>query len=214
MELHVELKTRDFMEQGIAETEARNAARREFGNLTARQEEARETWIARWIGDLVQDAQFGARVVRKQPAFAALAVLSAALGISACSLVFSIANFALFRPLPLHEASRVVSISGRDLREGRAGRSLAYPDFEDLRQSTSFQGMTAYFAFMPGSISGGAVPRRYWGTVATANYFDVLRPSFALGHGFDAARDDRKGEAPAVVLSYSLCAPSSAGPSN
>ncbi len=214
MELHLELKTQELMEDGMAEPDARNTARRQFGNPTARQEESRETWMARWLSDLLQDTKFAARTIRKQQGFAALAVLSAALGIGACSLVFSIANFALFRTLPVRDASRLTSISGRDLRDGRAGRSMTYPDFADLRQAPSFQGMTAYFPFMPASIfsrrlpavreAGGVEPQRYWGTIATANYFDVIRPPFAVGHGFDAVRDDRKGEPPVVVLSYPL----------
>lgn len=188
----------------MAEQDARNAARRQFGNPTARQEESRDTWLARWLSDLIQDTTFAARTIRKQPGFATLAVLSAALGIGACSLVFSIANFALFHTLPVRDPSRLTSISNLDLRDGRAGRSMTYPDFADLHQAASFQDMTAYFAFLPASIAGGAEPQRYWGTIATANYFDVIRPSFAIGHGFDAASDDRKGESPVVVLSYPL----------
>jgi predicted permease len=204
MEFHLELKTRELMEDGMAEQDAHSTARRQFGNPTARQEESRETWMARWLTDFMRDATFAARTIRKQPGFAALAVLSAALGIGACSLVFSIANFALFGRLPVHDPSRLMNISGRDLREGSVGRSMAYPDLADLRQAECFQGITGYFQFMPASISGGGEPQRYWGTIATANYFDVVRPSFAVGHGFDAARDDRQGESPVVVLSYSL----------
>jgi predicted permease len=204
MASHLELKTQELMEDGMAEQDARNAARRQFGNPTARQEESRETWLARWLSDLIQDTTFAARTIRKQPGFATLAVLSTALGIGACSLVFSIANFALFHTLPVRDPSRLTSISNLDLRDGRAGRSMTYPDFADLHQAASFQDMTAYFAFLPASIAGGAEPQRYWGTIATANYFDVIRPSFAVGHGFDAARDDRKGESAVVVLSYPL----------
>src|SRR5208283_2600853 len=98
----------------------------------------------------------------------------------------------------------LMSVSGSDLRAARNSLSMAYPDFADLRQAASFQGLTAYFSFLPGGISGGAEPQRYWGTVATANYFDVIRPPFAVGHGFDASRDDRQGESPVVVLSFPL----------
>jgi predicted permease len=204
MDLHLEMKSQDFMDGGMTESAARAAARRQFGNPTLRQEESRGTWIARWLDDLVQDAGFAARTFRKQPGFTALAGLSAALGIGACSMLFGVANFALFRPLPVEDPSRVVSLSGKNLRRGKMGVSLAYPDFADLRQARSLQDLTAYFAFMPATISGGGEPRRYWGTVATANYFDVLRPAFAAGHGFAAVRDDRPGAPPVVVLSYQL----------
>ena len=204
MDAHLAWKTQELIEGGMTEHDARLAARRQFGNLTAKQEESRETWVARWWSDLLQDANFASRTIRKQPGFATLAAISAALGIGACSLVFSIANFALFRPLPVQDPSRLMSISGADVRQGRVGNSMAYPDFADLRQAPSFQGMAAYFAFVPASISGSGGPQRYWGAIASANYFDVVRPSFALGHGFDPARDDRKGEPAVVVLSYPL----------
>ncbi len=204
MEIHLELKTQELMEDGMDGAEARDAARRQMGNPTLQQEEARGTWIARWLSDSMQDAAYAARTVRKQPGFATAAVLSAALGIGACSLIFGMANFALRRSLPVTESSRLMSVSGQNLRRDRIGQSISFPDFEDLRQAHSFQGMTAFFPAAPGAISSGGEPQRYWGSLVTANYFDVVRPAFVMGRGFDAARDDRKGEAPVVVLGYQL----------
>lgn len=204
MEIHLEMRIQELRESGMAESDASSAARRGFGNLTLQQEESRGTWIARWLSDLAQDVVFAARTLRKQPGFASVAVLSAALGIGACSTIFSIANFALFRPLPVDHPSRLTGISGQNLRRGKSGGSMAYPDFEDLRQARSFEGLTAFFQFVPAIISSQGEPQRYWGSVATANYFDVVRPAFVVGRGFDAARDDRKGETAVVVLSHQL----------
>jgi predicted permease len=204
MEAHLEMMVQARMEDGMTESDAQNAARREFGNSTLKQEEARGTWIARWLSDLVQDCAFALRTVRKQPGFAAVAVLSAALGIGACSLVFGIANFALFRRLPVEDPSHLMSIYPQNLRRGRVGQSISYPDVEDLRQAHSFQGIAAYFQSMPATISSGGEPQRYWGSVATANYFDVVRPSFAIGRGFDTAKGGIDGESEVVVLSYQL----------
>jgi predicted permease len=198
------MKTQELMEHGMTETEARGAARRQIGNFTLQQEEARGAWIARWLSDLIRDVAYAGRTLRKQPGFAAAAVVSSALGIGACSLIFGIANFALFRTLPVTDPSRLMGVSGRSLSRDRMGQSISYPDLEDLRQARSFHGMTAFFPAMPASISSNGEPQRYWGSLVTANYFDVVRPIFVMGRGFDAARDDRKGEAPAVVLSYQL----------
>jgi predicted permease len=204
MKIHLEMKTQELMEDGMTESDARSAARRQFGNSTLRQEESRGTWIARWWSDLAQDTAYAARTLRKQPGFAAVAVLSAALGIGACSTIFGIANFALFRPLPVSDPARLAGVSGKDLTMGKIGLSISYPDLEDLRQAHSFQGITAFFQFMPASISSHGEPQRYWGSLVTANYFDIVRPAFVVGRGFDAAKDDRKGEAPVVVLSHQL----------
>jgi hypothetical protein len=80
MEIHLAMKAEEFMEDGMTEPDARGAARRQFGNPTLQQEEARGTWIARWLADLVQDWVFAVRTIRHQPGFAVVAILSAALG--------------------------------------------------------------------------------------------------------------------------------------
>ncbi|HWR50593.1 MAG TPA: ABC transporter permease [Bryobacteraceae bacterium] len=202
MEFHLEMKTQEFVEAGMMEPDARDAARRQFGNPTLQQEESRRIWIARWVSDLMQDTVFAARTLRKQPGFASVAILSAALGIGACSLIFGIANFALFRPLPVDEASGLASIYGTSRR--KAGLTISYPDVEDLRRARSFQAVTAFTQFTPAVISSHGEPRRYWGSIVTANYFDVVRPAFIIGRGFGSAKDDTTGQAPSVVLSHQL----------
>ena len=84
MEIHLAMKTQELMDDGMPEGDARHAARRQFGNPMRLAEESRGTWMARWLTDLVKDTAFAARTLRKQPGFAAVAVLSAALGIGAC----------------------------------------------------------------------------------------------------------------------------------
>jgi predicted permease len=204
MEAHLLIAAQDLMEAGMTEQDARFAARRRFGNRTLLEEESRRMWLAQWASDLAQDTGYAMRSIRKQPGFAMVAVLSAALGIGTCSLVFGLANFALLRQLPVAESSRLISVLPENLRKGKVGQSMSYPDFVDLRSARSFAGMTAFFPSIPAVISTGGEPQRYWGSVATANYFDVVRPAFAVGRGFDAASDGTPGEAPSVVLSYRL----------
>jgi FtsX-like permease family len=62
MELHLQLKAQELMEDGMAEADAHNFARRQFGNLTLQEEASRGTWVARWLSDLLQDTAFAARV--------------------------------------------------------------------------------------------------------------------------------------------------------
>ncbi len=204
MEFHLGMKVQELMEDGLTESDARGAARRQFGNLTLRQEESRATWIARWLGDLVQDTSYAAHTIRRQPGFAAVAAVSTALGIGACSLIFGVADFALFRPLPVRDPTRLVSLSARSLTRGKIGQTMSYPDIEDLAQARSFQGTAAFFQFLPVTIASNGEPQRYWGSMVTGNYFDIVRPTFVAGRGFDASRDSRIGEPPVVVLSYRL----------
>lgn len=204
IETHLDMTAQRLQEEGRTPSDARAEARRRFGNVLAKQEESRETWIARWLTDLAHDAAFAVRTIRKQPAFAAIPALSAALGIGACSLMFGLANHALLRTLPVDDPSRLMSLSGVDLRSGKAGISVSYPDIEDLRKAASFEQIAVFFPFLPAVISTGGEPQRYWGAIVSANYFDTVRPRFAVGRGFDAEHDDHPGAPPSVVLSHSL----------
>jgi predicted permease len=204
IETHLAMKAAELMEAGMTEPDARNEARRRFGNLAHKMEESRSVWIARWIGDLAQDLTFAARTFRKQPGFTAVAVLSSALGIGACATIFSIANVALFQPLPVEDPSRLISISRAFVKTGQIGDTMSYPNLLDLRAARSFEAIAGYFPVVPATISSNGEPQRYWGSLVTANYFDVVRPGFRLGRGFDAARDDIPGQSPAVVLSHRL----------
>ena len=204
MALHLQEKIQAMVDEGMAEADARLAAHRQFGNVTLHQETARAAWVARWWTDLLQDLVFAIRTIRRQPGFTAAAVASAALGIGAVSLIYGLVNSALFRPLPVHEPSRLVSITGLSLTKGKRGQSMSYPDIVDLRQARSFEGIAAYSSFTPATIAAGGEPERLWGAQTSANYFDVVRPTFVTGRGFDTTGGDRPGDAQVVVLSYQL----------
>src|SRR5690348_4676831 len=92
MEFHIGSMIEDLVAQGMSETEARAAAHRKFGNMTQQSEEARFTWIARWLSDLVQDLQHSFRGMRRDAGFAAFTILIAGLGIGASSTVFSVVD--------------------------------------------------------------------------------------------------------------------------
>src|SRR5258708_5920294 len=108
MEFHVESMMRDLIDRGMDENEARAAAHRKFGNMTRTAEEARATWIARWLTDLAQDLRYAFRGMRREAAVTAFMVLIAGLGSGATSTVFSVVNAVLLRPLPFDDPGRLV----------------------------------------------------------------------------------------------------------
>lgn len=202
MEQHIEEKTAELCASGLRESDARAEARRRFGNLGVKEEQSREIWIARCWSEFWQDLRYGARNLKRSPGFATVAVLSAALGIGACSTVFSIVNFAVLRSLPVAEPDRLMTITG--LKKGTPGGSMSYPEVRDIGDRThSWEGIAAFAPFLPAGIRSGEVQRQ-WGLLVTANYFDVVKPAFAVGRGFVRGEDDVPGAPAKIVLGHAL----------
>jgi predicted permease len=142
-------------------------------------------------------------VIAKAPGFAAIAILTLALGIGANTTIFSWINSALLNPVPgLTRPSEVVSLTLS--RPGDNPFPFTYPDIEAMRDGQqSFTGITAC-GFAQMSLTGKGKPERVWGMVASANYFDVLGVRPMLGRGFLPVEDEKPWGAPVAVISYRL----------
>src|SRR5215472_11416567 len=134
MEFHIESMAQDLIAEGMSEPEAHAAAHRKFGNMTQKSEEARSTWIARWMSDLAQDLRHAFRGMRRDAGFTAFTIVIAGLGIGASSTVFSVVDALLLRPLPFRDPGELVSISSGD---GYATQSEHYADLRELNRSFS-----------------------------------------------------------------------------
>jgi predicted permease len=150
-----------------------------------------------------QDIRFSLRMIANAPGYAAIVILTLALGIGANSTIFSWINSSLLNPVPgLSKPNDIVS-----LIQGKPGNDLlgfSYPDIEAMRDGQqSFTGIAASM-FAPMSLTGKGKPERVWGMVASANYFDVLGVPPILGRGFLPAEDEKPGGAPVAVISYRL----------
>jgi hypothetical protein len=107
---HIERETQDNIDRGMSAEEARYAALRRFGNVTRVKEYTREVWSFGWLEHLGQDLRFGLRQLRRNLGFAAVAVLSLALGIGATTAIFSVVNGVLLKPLPYPHQERLVEV--------------------------------------------------------------------------------------------------------
>jgi predicted permease len=150
-----------------------------------------------------QDVRYSLRIIAKAPGYAAIAILTLALGIGANTTIFSWINATLLNPVPgIAEPSEVVALSlGRDTDNPFP---FTYPDFEALRDGQqSFVALT-WNSPTPMSLTGKGKPERVWGSVVSANYFDMFGVRPILGRGFLPDEDKKPGGAPVAVISYRL----------
>jgi len=155
------------------------------------------------MGALVQDFRFAVRMLRKSPAYTAIAVATLALGIGANTTIFSWINSTLLNPVPGMATSKdMVTLSlGNSLQNPLP---FSYPDFVAMRDGQqSFTGLAA-LNVVPMSLTGTAEPQRVWGMVVSANYFDLLGIRPVLGRGFLPEEDQKPDGAPVVVISYRI----------
>jgi predicted permease len=205
MEFHIESMAEDLMAQVTSEDEARATAHRRFGNMTRKSEEARSTWIARWISDLAQDLRHSFRGMRRDAAFTVFTILIAGLGIGASSTVFSVVNALLLRPLPFRNAEELIWISNGGWNGEEWSTQVSH--FLDLKAlNRSFVDMAAYYAaYRKGDrqLTGTGEPERLTAVPVTQNFLPMLGIDPMMGRSFVPEECTGQNDAPrAVILSY------------
>jgi len=146
---------------------------------------------------LLQDLRYAVRLLAKNPGFALVAVLTLALGIGANTVVFSVVNALLLRPLAVERPNELAF-----LENAQYGPSQSFPNYKDLRdRNRTFAGLIGY-RIAPMELETQDRADRIGGYLATGNYFDVLGVRPALGHFFNQSDDLHPGDSPYAVLSY------------
>ena len=176
IELHLELRAREFEAQGMTPEAARKAAAEAFGDRGAIEAEVRhlrdDTVRTRgrreWVQELIQDARVALRGLRRTPGFTAVALLTLALGIGANSALFSVLRSVLLRPLPYPDAQELVQVWSDHRARGREQPEwLTPPDFMDWRDGNrTFAGMAAYQGWGP-DLTGSGEPEALGGSAAS-----------------------------------------------
>ncbi len=194
---HLALEADRLRDRGLSQAEAETAARSQFGNVATAQEQFYEAGRWLWWEHMKRDVIYAGRILSHNPGFTLVAVLSLALGIGANSLVFSVVNALVLRPLPVEHAEQLVFLETKG-----GGPSVSFPDYRELRdRNQSFTGLVGLrVAPMELDTSRGA--DHIWGYLATGNYFDVLGLRPVRGRFFHAEDDLRPGASPYAVLSY------------
>ena len=105
---HLDLLTRDYIQRGLSSRDAQAAARRAFGRVDQMKETYRDQLGIPAIETFLQDLRYAARMLRRDPAFATVAIISLAIGIGASTAAFSVFNAVMLRPLPVSDPDRLV----------------------------------------------------------------------------------------------------------
>jgi putative ABC transport system permease protein len=152
------------------------------------------------MNTLWQDVRYGLRTLLRRPGFAAVAILTLALGIGANTAIFSVVNAVLLRPLPYKDAERLVAVY--ETTGGNHERDfISYPNLQDYReQSKSFED---FATFVPQSVNltGMAEPDRVRGGFVNSGFFRIFGLQPALGRVFQAPEDE-PGSARVAVVNY------------
>src|ERR1041385_2761139 len=212
IELHLELRAREFEAQGMSPEAARRAALEPFGDRSAIESEVsemrgttlRERGRRDRLGELAQDVRIALRGLARAPGFTAVALLTLAIGIGANSAIFGVVRSVLLRPLPYPGADRLGQLWSGHRAKGRAEPEwLTPPQFVDWQAGNrTFAAMAGYQRWAP-DLTGSGEPESLNGYAVSWNFLDVLGVNVARGRGFQAGDDDAGAER-VVILSDEL----------
>lgn len=159
-----------------------------------------------WLQDLIQDVGYGARMLRRNPGFTAVAVLTLAFGIGANTAIFSVVESVLLRPLPFKDPDRLVILT--EYNPGKVDTAgVPYPDYVEWKnQSTVFDETAAYYHIEASNDAVLAAPgsaERVQFSIVTNSFFTILGVQPALGRGF-LATEEQPGSGKVFLASDSL----------
>src|SRR4051812_46998279 len=142
---HLDLEAEERRAAGLPPLDAHHAAMRTLGNQTKIAEEVREMWGWTALEAFGQDLRFAARLLRKNPGFTFVAILTLALGIGANTAIFTVVNGLLIKPLPFRQPEQLVILSTIFQRSNSDRGSVSYPDILDWKAQTDlFDAVATY----------------------------------------------------------------------
>jgi predicted permease len=207
--------------EGMAPDEARRAAQIDIGGVEQVKEQVRDARAGACLASVAQDLQYGLRQLRRSPSFAAVTILTLALGIGANTAIFSLVDAVMLRSLPVRDPSHLVlfrwnarhsphhvgsssfgDCPGRGASASTSGCVFPIPVFEQMQSQTMlFSGAAAFAGPLQFDLSGNGPPTMAHGELISGNYFSTLGVGPAVGRVIEPT-DDTAHASPVVVLSY------------
>jgi predicted permease len=190
---HLQMAAADRADRGDSAEKAEQAARREFGNIDLVKQVTRDQWAGRWLDELLQDLRYGARMLRKNPGFTLVAILTLALGIGANTAIFSLVSGILLRPLPYDHPEELLQVTGTYPKGG----------FAAMRSEMQSMDVAGYVEGHELNLTHRGAPLRLTATLVSAELFSVLRTQPEAGRTFQTG-EDLAGQNSYVILSHRL----------
>jgi len=203
MLLHLEMRQHEHLQSGMEADDARSAARRRFGNVTALKEISHMAWGWEWFEHLAQDVRYSLRMLRKNPGFTAVCVLTLALGIGVNTAIFSVVYAVVLKPLPYPDSQHLYTIFQQRTQDASVQAGFSYLDLQDvIAQDTAFSGMTGVSAHEL-TLTGHGDPFIVRVADVTPELFSVFEQQPLVGRVF-RHEDGKPGAAHVVILNESV----------
>ena len=205
LRFHLEQHTTELISRGHSPDEARRQARLAIGGPEQVKEQCRDARGTRWLEDLAQDFRYTLRTLGRQRGFAAVALLTLALGTGVTTIMFTVVNGVLIKPLPFPQPDRLLSLQEQTNWSNQYGNiwAFAYPNFLDIQRQSHALAAVAAWRFSVGTISDKEQAEYASGRQVSAGFFSVLGTPPAQGRDF-LPEDDRAGAQPVVILGHSF----------
>jgi len=200
--VHLALRADDLERSGLPRAEAERRARIEFGARERYREECKDAKGGTSLVTVFHDLRFGLRMIRSHGWFSPAVIVTLALGIGLNTMVFTLINAALFKPVPLPGGARLVAVASRT--PGNGDDLLSYPDLVDYRaQAHSFAALEA--ASIEQGVLGepGNPPQVYHLARTTTGVFSMVQMHPVMGRDF-LSSDSSSGAASVVMIGYDL----------
>jgi predicted permease len=198
---HLEMQIDDNLRLGMSPEEARYEALRKFGGVEQVKESYRDRRSLAVVDSALWDIRYALRMLRRNPGFAAVAVLTLALGIGANTAIFSMFEGVVLAPLPYKDAERLVVVFQSN--PNSPGIPPSGPDFQDWRRNArSFEQMTGML-WKAHDLTNPGAPEHLDGREVSAGFFSTLGVNLSLGREF-SSQEDRLGGDPVVIISNRL----------
>jgi predicted permease len=204
LDAHLAEEAAENVARGMTPAEARRRAYMKLGNPTMIREEIWKMNSFVSMEDLGRDVRYAFRQLRKSPGFAAIAIVTLALGIGVNTAIFSMVNGLLFSSLHIRQENRMLEIGSRQ-KGAQWQPQFSLPEYEALHSQTSevFSGVVGDAYGLDGMSMQANKPDRAFTAYVSGDYFDVLGVQPYLGRLFHAGEGVTPGADPVVVLSYS-----------